>query len=63
MTINKDQVAGRAKEIVGNAKEAVGKAVGNDTLELKGKVEKYDGLIQATVGDIKKDLKDAVKPA
>ena len=63
MSINKDQIAGRAKQVVGNAKEAVGKTVGNDSLELKGKLEKNDGLIQATVGDIKKDVKDAVKPA
>ena len=61
MGINKDQVAGRAKEIAGTAKEVVGKVVGNDKLELKGKIEKNSGLIQATVGDIKKDVTDAVK--
>ena len=63
MSINKDQVAGRAKEVTGNVKEAVGKAVGNDRMEIKGKLEKGEGHVQATVGDIKKDVHDAVKPA
>jgi uncharacterized protein YjbJ (UPF0337 family) len=61
MSINKDQVAGRAKEISGSVKEAVGKAVGNDKLEIKGKVEKATGTVQATVGDIKKNVNDAIK--
>jgi uncharacterized protein YjbJ (UPF0337 family) len=61
MGINKDQVEGRAKEVVGATKEVTGKAVGSDKLEIKGKVEKNSGLIQATVGDIKKDVVDTVK--
>jgi uncharacterized protein YjbJ (UPF0337 family) len=61
MSINKDQVAGRVKEVSGATKEAVGKAVGNDELEIKGKVEKIGGKIQSTVGDVRKDVEDAIK--
>jgi uncharacterized protein YjbJ (UPF0337 family) len=63
MGINKDQVAGRAKEVAGNVKEAVGKVIGSDKLEVKGKIEKDTGLVQAKVGDIKKEVHDATKPA
>jgi uncharacterized protein YjbJ (UPF0337 family) len=63
MGINKDQVAGRAKEIVGATKETIGKAVGNDKLANKGQAEKVTGIVQATVGDIKKEVGDIVKPA
>jgi uncharacterized protein YjbJ (UPF0337 family) len=62
MNMNKDQIDGRAKEVAGTAKEVTGKVIGSDKLELKGKVEKSSGAIQATVGDFKKDVKDAVKP-
>jgi uncharacterized protein YjbJ (UPF0337 family) len=61
MSINKDQVAGRAKEVIGATKEVAGKVVGDKTLEIKGSVEKATGLVQATVGDMKKDVADAVK--
>jgi uncharacterized protein YjbJ (UPF0337 family) len=61
MSINKDQVEGRAREVSGTVKEAVGKAVGNPKLEIKGKVEKATGAVQAGVGDVVKNVGDAVK--
>jgi uncharacterized protein YjbJ (UPF0337 family) len=63
MTINKDQVEGRIKEAEGKIKEAAGKLVGNESLEAKGKVQKHVGHAQAKFGDVKQDLKDAVKDA
>lgn len=58
MGINKDQVKGRVKEAEGTIKEAAGKAVGNDRLQAKGKVQKILGKAQAAFGDVKQDLKD-----
>jgi uncharacterized protein YjbJ (UPF0337 family) len=63
MSMNKDQVKGRVKEVEGMIKEVAGKLVGNEKLEEKGKVQKILGEAQAAVGDIKQDVKDAVKGA
>ena len=63
MTMNKDQVKGRVKEAEGKIKEVAGKLVGNEKLEQKGKVQKIVGEAQAAVGDLKQDVKDAVKNA
>lgn len=57
MGINKDQVKGRVKEAEGTIKEAAGKAVGNEKLEAKGKVQKILGKAQSAFGDVKQDLK------
>ena len=61
MSMNKDQVKGRVKEVEGKIKEAAGKLVGNDRLEAKGKIQKVLGEAQAKFGDVKQDLKDASK--
>jgi uncharacterized protein YjbJ (UPF0337 family) len=61
MSINKDQIAGRAKEAVGKVQEAAGKAVGNANQQDKGTVNKIVGGAQAGYGDAKSDLKDAGK--
>ncbi len=61
--MNKTQVKGRAKEVKGMIKEVAGKLVGNEKLEERGKVEKILGEAQAAVGDVKQDVKDAVKKA
>ena len=63
MSMNKNQVTGRVKEVQGMIKEVAGKLVGNEKLEEKGKVQKIVGEAQAAVGDIKQDVKDAVKSA
>jgi uncharacterized protein YjbJ (UPF0337 family) len=57
LIVNKDQVKGRIKEAKGNVKEVAGKMVGNESLELKGKVQKAVGKVQAGYGDLKDDLK------
>lgn len=63
MSINKDQIKGRVKEAEGKIKEATGALVGNEKLEEKGKVQKNLGKAQAKYGDVKRDVKDIVKPA
>ena len=59
--MNKDQVNGRMEQAKGAVKEAAGKVVGNDKLEAEGKVDKAAGKTQATYGDVKEDVKDAIK--
>jgi uncharacterized protein YjbJ (UPF0337 family) len=63
MSINKDQIKGRVKEAEGKIKEVTGAIVGDKTMEEKGKNKKNLGKVQAKYGDIKHDVKDAVKPA
>jgi uncharacterized protein YjbJ (UPF0337 family) len=63
MGMNKHQVKGRVTEVKGMIKEAAGKLVGNEKLEAKGKVQKVLGEAEAKLGDIKQDVKDAVKNA
>jgi uncharacterized protein YjbJ (UPF0337 family) len=61
MNSNKDQVEGRIKELKGTIKEVAGQVVGNEKLEEKGKVQKTLGRAQAKFGDVKQDVKDAIK--
>ena len=63
MGMNKNQIKGRVKEVEGMIKEVAGKLVGNEKLEEKGKVQKIVGEAQAAIGDLKQDVKDAVKDA
>ena len=58
--MNKDQAKGHLEQAKGKVKEVAGKLVGNDELELKGKIQKTGGKAQAAYGDVKEDIKDAV---
>ena len=59
MSINKDQVEGRAKEAAGKVQEVAGKVVGNPTQEAKGAINKNVGAAQAKFGDVKSQVKDS----
>jgi uncharacterized protein YjbJ (UPF0337 family) len=59
MSINKDQVAGRAKEAAGKVQEVAGKTVGSTNQQVKGDVNKNIGAAQATYGDAKSHVKDS----
>ena len=61
MSMNKDQVKGQVKEVTGMIKEVTGKIIGNEKLEEKGKIEKARGEAQGAIGDIKADVKEALK--
>lgn len=56
--MNKNQVDGKISEIKGGIKEIAGKAVGNPTLEVKGKAEKIAGKIQGKIGNLAADIKN-----
>jgi uncharacterized protein YjbJ (UPF0337 family) len=61
MSINKDQVKGRAEEAKGKVKEVIGRVFGNKDLEVKGNIQKNVGAVQALVGDIKEDIAKTAK--
>jgi uncharacterized protein YjbJ (UPF0337 family) len=59
--MNKDQVKGRVEEAKGKVKEVAGRSVGNPDLEDRGTIQKVGGSLQKNYGDLKEDVKDAVK--
>jgi uncharacterized protein YjbJ (UPF0337 family) len=56
--MDKDRIAGSAKEIKGSVKEAVGKAVGDAKLVSDGKSDKVEGKVQNAIGGLKDALKE-----
>ncbi len=59
--MNKDQVQGRVEEAKGAIKQSTGKVIGNPDLQDRGTVEKAAGTVQKTYGDVKEQVKDAVR--
>ena len=55
--MNKDRIAGAAKEIKGSLKETIGKAVGDAKLQSDGKADKIEGKIQNAIGGLNDALK------
>ena len=55
--MNKDRIAGSAKEIKGSIKETIGKATGDAKLHADGKADKVEGKVQNAVGGLKDALK------
>jgi uncharacterized protein YjbJ (UPF0337 family) len=51
--MDKEHVKGAAKKAEGTLKEATGKAVGDKSLEMKGKMDKAEGEVRDKVGDAK----------
>lgn len=56
--MDKDRIAGAAKQAKGTVKEAVGKVLGDAKLTAEGKSDKVEGKIQNAVGSIKDTLKE-----
>ena len=59
--MDKDRIAGAAKQAKGAVKEAVGKAVGDKKLVAEGKSDKVEGKVQNAVGGMKDAVRDALK--
>jgi uncharacterized protein YjbJ (UPF0337 family) len=55
--MDKDRVAGAAKEIKGSIKETIGKAVGDAKLQSDGKADQIAGKVQNAIGGLKDALK------
>lgn len=58
--MDKDRVAGAAKQAKGTVKEAVGKVAGDRKLEAKGKGEKLAGKTQNAFGRAKDTVRDVL---
>lgn len=56
--MDKDRVAGSAKQVKGTIKELVGKAIGDTKLESEGKADKVEGKIQNAIGGIKDTVRE-----
>ena len=54
--MDKDRIAGSAKEIKGSVEETIGKAVGDAKLESDGKADKVVGKVQNAIGGLKDAL-------
>ncbi len=59
--MDKDRIAGSAKEIKGAIKENVGKALGDTKLQSEGKADKAEGRVQNAIGGLKDTVRDALK--
>lgn len=57
--MNKDQVAGKAKEVGGKVQQKVGEATGNESQQVKGLKNQVEGKVQKKVGDLKEAVDDA----
>ncbi|PAQ12303.1 CsbD family protein [Mesorhizobium temperatum] len=55
--VNKDQVAGLAKQLKGSVKKAAGKATGNRRVQAEGAADKIVGKMQKAYGDMKDKLR------
>lgn len=60
--MDKDRIAGSAKEAKGAAKEAIGKVTGDAKLRADGKTDKAEGKVQNVIGGVKDAVRDALKP-
>jgi len=57
--VNRDQVAGIAKQVKGSVKQAAGKATGNRRTQIEGAADKIAGKVQKAYGDVKDKVKKA----
>jgi uncharacterized protein YjbJ (UPF0337 family) len=55
--MDKDRVAGSAKQVKGAVKDAVGKVTGDQKLQAEGKSDKAAGKIQNAVGGLKDTMR------
>jgi uncharacterized protein YjbJ (UPF0337 family) len=55
--MDKDRIAGAAKQIKGSIEATIGKAVGDAKLESDGKADKIAGKVQNAIGGLKDALK------
>jgi uncharacterized protein YjbJ (UPF0337 family) len=55
--MDKDRIAGTAKQAKGAVKEAAGKVLGDAKLKADGKSDKLEGKIQNAVGGMKDALR------
>jgi len=57
--MDKDRIAGAAKQVKGSVKEAIGKITGDAATQAEGVAEKTEGKVQGGVGKAKDTVRDA----
>jgi uncharacterized protein YjbJ (UPF0337 family) len=57
--MDKDRIAGAAKQAKGSVKEAIGKVTGDKRTQVEGATEKAKGRVQNASGSAKDMLRDA----
>jgi uncharacterized protein YjbJ (UPF0337 family) len=57
--MDKDRIAGAAKQAKGAIKDTVGKVTGDSKTQAEGKADKAEGKVQSTVGGAKDAVRDA----
>jgi uncharacterized protein YjbJ (UPF0337 family) len=55
--MDKDRIAGSAKEVKGAVKQVIGKAVGDAKLRSEGMADKTEGKVQNAIGGLKDTIK------
>jgi len=60
-TMDKDRVAGTAKQAKGSMKEMAGKVLGDNKLKAEGAADKLAGKAQNAAGSVKDSVRDAAK--
>ena len=60
-TMDKDRVAGTAKQAKGTLKQAAGKILGDDKLKAEGAADKLAGKAQNAAGSVKDAIREATK--
>ena len=58
--MDKDRIAGAAKQTKGAIKDAAGKLTGDTKLQAEGKADKAAGKVQNTAGGAKDTARDAL---
>jgi uncharacterized protein YjbJ (UPF0337 family) len=59
--MNKDQVKGKANQVVGKMKQGAGEVTGNDRLANRGVMDQVKGAAQETWGNVKDAAHDVAK--
>jgi uncharacterized protein YjbJ (UPF0337 family) len=59
--MDKDRIAGAAKQVKGSVKEALGKITGDTATQAEGAAEKTEGKVQGGIGKAKDTVRDATR--
>lgn len=59
--MDKDRIAGAAKQAKGTVKAAAGEIIGDTKLKTEGKMDKAEGKVQNAVGGAKDKVRDIAR--
>jgi uncharacterized protein YjbJ (UPF0337 family) len=59
--MDKDRIAGSAKEAKGEVKEIIGRVMGDAKLQADGKSDKAEGKVQNAIGGVKDAVREALR--